>query len=76
MHHRGGLRTTYEPVSATASVGTAVTAGDPIGVLEAAGSHCAPSGCLHWGLRRGEVYLDPLLLVRRPDRPVLLPLLR
>jgi hypothetical protein len=36
--------------------------------------HCGALGsCLHWGLRRGDTYLDPLLLVR-PRRIRLLPL--
>ncbi len=26
-------------------------------------SHCFPRACLHWGLRRGDTYLDPLTLV-------------
>lgn len=72
----GELRTTYEPVTTSVSVGSRVVAGDPLGTLDA--SHpghpsCAPSACLHWGLRRGDTYLDPLrLLHRRPS--VLLPL--
>ncbi|WP_082599515.1 peptidoglycan DD-metalloendopeptidase family protein [Nocardioides sp. Root151] len=61
----GDTRTTYEPVVATAPVGTAVEAGTPIGRLEARGSHCLPSACLHWGWIRNvdDVYLDPLDLV-------------
>jgi murein DD-endopeptidase MepM/ murein hydrolase activator NlpD len=66
----GVLRTTYEPVVATVAVGDVVPAGGPIGRLSP-GGHC-PSACLHWGLRRGEVYLDPLLLVR-PRKVRLLP---
>jgi murein DD-endopeptidase MepM/ murein hydrolase activator NlpD len=58
----GPLRTTFEPVLATVEVGEAVAAGQPVGTL-AAGGHC--KGCLHWGLREGEEYLDPLLLA--PD---------
>lgn len=58
----GELRTTYEPVRAVVSVGERVSAGDPIGHLETRGAHCLPT-CLHWGLLRGRVYLDPLLLV-------------
>ena len=69
----GPTRTTYEPVAGTRRVGTAVAAGGPIGRLEAAGSHCFPRACLHWGWLRGETYLDPLTLVG--PRPVrLLPL--
>jgi murein DD-endopeptidase MepM/ murein hydrolase activator NlpD len=70
--HAGGLRTTYEPVTAKVRAGDAVAAGAPLGVL-AAGSHC-PATCLHWGALRGEVYLDPLNLLRPPAPPILLPL--
>lgn len=59
----GGLRTTYEPVRASVSVGDVVGAGGVIGTLRTAQSHCFPRACLHWGLRRGEDYLDPLTLV-------------
>lgn len=59
----GDTRTTYEPVVAKVVVGDRVGAGDPIGRLELRGSHCLPRACLHWGWRRGDVYLDPLLLV-------------
>ncbi|MGN9818789.1 M23 family metallopeptidase [Streptomyces sp. SD11] len=71
------LRTTYGPVRATVRKGTEVTAGEVVGVLEPPASHC-PMSCLHWGLRRGDTYLDPLsllppwLLTRGPSR--LLPL--
>lgn len=59
----GELRTTYQPVRAAVDVGDAVAAGDVIGQLESAGSHCSPPVCLHWGLIRGRTYLDPLTLV-------------
>ena len=59
----GGTRTTYEPVTASLPVGTEVARGQVIGRLEAVGGHCPPRSCLHWGWRRGEVYLDPLDLV-------------
>ncbi|MEV0286853.1 MULTISPECIES: M23 family metallopeptidase [unclassified Kribbella] len=69
----GVRRTTYEPVVAGVPVGTSVTPGTVIGRLSAAGSHCAPATCLHWGLVQGKQYLNPLTLL--PDRPVrLLPL--
>jgi murein DD-endopeptidase MepM/ murein hydrolase activator NlpD len=59
----GALRTTYEPVTPSVTVGDPVAEGQPIGRLQAGRSHCAPRVCLHWGLLRGRVYLNPLLLV-------------
>ncbi len=59
----GGVRTTYEPVSASVGIGDFVPRGALIGTLQRASSHCFPRACLHWGLRRGEAYLDPLTLV-------------
>lgn len=59
----GATRTTYQPVTAGVDVGDAVGAGDPLGRLVVAGSHCLPRACLHWGWIEGETYLDPLRLV-------------
>jgi murein DD-endopeptidase MepM/ murein hydrolase activator NlpD len=59
----GAVRTTYEPVSASVVVGQVVGRDGVIGTLQRASSHCFPRTCLHWGLRRGESYLDPLTLV-------------
>ncbi|WP_426566488.1 peptidoglycan DD-metalloendopeptidase family protein [Angustibacter sp. McL0619] len=73
--HAGGLRTSYEPVARRAAVGLVVRRGDGIGVLAAGAGHCLPRTCLHWGLRRGTTYLDPLYLLE-PPLPVLLPLSR
>ncbi|MFD0550127.1 peptidoglycan DD-metalloendopeptidase family protein [Streptomyces rectiviolaceus] len=58
------LRTTYEPVRATADVkkGAEVTTGEALGVLELPTAHC-PSSCLHWGLLRADAYLNPLSLL-------------
>lgn len=72
--HAGGLRTTYEPVAPAVRAGQAVVRGQRIGVLSSARGHCAPSGCLHWGLRRGTDYLDPLQLLVPAEPPVLKPL--
>jgi murein DD-endopeptidase MepM/ murein hydrolase activator NlpD len=59
----GRLRTTYEPVTAAVRVGQAVSRGDVLGRLQT-GHLCAGGGaCLHWGLRRGDAYLDPVRLV-------------
>ena len=63
LDHAGGLRTTYEPVVAAVDIGDQVAAGTRLGLLSAAPGHCLPGTCLHWGLRRGGVYLDPLTLL-------------
>ncbi|MBB6418328.1 M23 family metallopeptidase [Streptomyces sp. AK010] len=56
------LRTTYEPVTAAVEKGAEVEPGEVIGTVDASGSHCTAT-CLHWGLRRGEGYLNPLSLL-------------
>jgi murein DD-endopeptidase MepM/ murein hydrolase activator NlpD len=56
-----GLRMTYEPVAAQVAEGASVRAGQPLGVV-GSGGHCSGS-CLHWGLRSGTDYLNPLLVV-------------
>lgn len=71
--HGDGTRTTYEPLVPAVAVGDRVATGDLLGRLAASPGHCLPSACLHWGLLRGTVYLDPLALVRVP-RARLLPI--
>ncbi|MFG3267006.1 MULTISPECIES: murein hydrolase activator EnvC family protein [Streptomyces] len=72
------LRTTYEPVAPSVTEGDEITPAQPVGTLSPMASHC-PTACLHWGLRRGESYLNPLSLLpawlsaRAPSR--LLPVL-
>jgi hypothetical protein len=71
--HAGGLTTEYEPVAAAVRSGMRVAGGQRIGRVEGTHAGCARP-CLHWGLRRGATYLDPLgLLGLGPVR--LLPLL-
>jgi murein DD-endopeptidase MepM/ murein hydrolase activator NlpD len=78
--HDGGLRSTLEPVQASVPRGTVVPAGAVVGTLAAAPGtadnpgHCAPADCLHWGVRRGERYLDPMVLLGLAEPIVLLPL--
>jgi murein DD-endopeptidase MepM/ murein hydrolase activator NlpD len=78
--HAGGLRSTYEPVTATVAIGDQVTAGERIGEVAAAGGHCGGEvGCLHVGLRDAHHYRDPTPLLasallktlrhRRGDEP-------
>jgi murein DD-endopeptidase MepM/ murein hydrolase activator NlpD len=71
--HPSGLRTTYEPVIRAVGTGDEVTTGSLLGRLVAVGGHCLPATCLHWGLRRGDSYLDPLSLVGATLRVRLLP---
>lgn len=80
--HDDGLRTSLEPVAGSVGPGTRVARGEVVGTLEsgpdggggAAAGHCVPASCLHWGVRRGEHYLDPLALLAPREPIVLLPL--
>lgn len=56
-----GRRTTHLPVAAAVSVGQAVATGQILGTVTA-GTHCSRP-CLHWGLKRGEDYQDPMSLL-------------
>jgi murein DD-endopeptidase MepM/ murein hydrolase activator NlpD len=73
VDHPGGLRTTYEPLDPSVGAGQAVARGSPIGTLIAGHAGCPAPACLHWGLRRGDDYRDPLVLLA-PPRVRLLPL--
>lgn len=58
------LRTTYGPVRASVHKGDEVLADTVLGTVEATrDAHCGPTSCLHWGLLRGAVYLNPLSLL-------------
>ncbi|MCP2263831.1 Peptidase family M23 [Promicromonospora thailandica] len=77
--HPDGLRSSLEPVTGSVPEGAAVAAGTTLGTVEDAGGpgqagHCAPRSCVHWGVRRGERYLDPLTLLHRPPIVLLPPL--
>jgi murein DD-endopeptidase MepM/ murein hydrolase activator NlpD len=64
--HPDGLRTTYEPVTATVVAGSVVNRGAVLGTLEPGHAGC-PGACLHWGVRRDRWdYVDPLVLLRPP----------
>ncbi|GAB3876383.1 murein hydrolase activator EnvC family protein [Terrabacter terrigena] len=71
--HDRGLRSTFEPVDGSVEVGATVARGERVGVVTSTAGHCAPAVCLHWGVLRGQTYLDPLSFVGRA-RIVLLPL--
>jgi murein DD-endopeptidase MepM/ murein hydrolase activator NlpD len=72
--HADGLRTTYQPVLAAVTRDDEVDRGNILGRLSAGGSHCLPRACLHWGLRRGNTYLDPLSLLGTDIQVRLLPI--
>jgi murein DD-endopeptidase MepM/ murein hydrolase activator NlpD len=63
VDHPGGLRTTYEPVVPAVAAGQAVGPGTTLGELAAGHAGCPAGACLHWGLRRGAVHLDPVRLL-------------
>ncbi|WP_315095916.1 M23 family metallopeptidase [uncultured Cellulomonas sp.] len=69
-----GRRSSVEPLVPGVRVGDLVRPGDPLGTLAAQGSHCAPAACLHWGVRVGTDYVDPLSLLPGAGPVVLLPL--
>jgi murein DD-endopeptidase MepM/ murein hydrolase activator NlpD len=64
IDHDGELRTTYEAVTPTVAAGTQVYGGQPIGMVATGHPSCPVADCLHWGVRRGEEYLNPLALIR------------
>ena len=71
--HPNGLRSSLEPVEPLVRIGDQVKAGQAIGLVSAVPGHCAPTVCLHWGVRRGATYLDPIGLLRGFGPIVLLP---
>lgn len=75
VDHPNGLRTTYEPVEPAIQAGDTISAGQTLGALSVGHPGCPAAACLHWGLRRGKAYLDPLALLGR-GRVRLLPLQR
>lgn len=75
VRHADGLLSTYEPVLGVLEAGSPVRTGEVLGTLElgSTASHCPGALCLHLGARRGEGYLDPLLLLSARGPSVLLP---
>jgi murein DD-endopeptidase MepM/ murein hydrolase activator NlpD len=72
IDHGNGLRSSFEPVESTLTAGTVVAAGQPIGTLLP--GHCAAASCVHWGVRRGDDYVNPLQFVMDLRPSILLPL--
>jgi murein DD-endopeptidase MepM/ murein hydrolase activator NlpD len=67
VDHEGGLRSTYEPVTPSVVTGDQVHRGQVLGKLAAGHLGCPEPACLHFGVRRGEEYLDPLALIGEPS---------
>ncbi|MFJ4028032.1 M23 family metallopeptidase [Paenarthrobacter sp. NPDC089989] len=75
IDHGDGLRSSFEPVLSDLKPGDHVAKGDAIGtVATASGSGHCPGTCLHWGVRSGEEYINPLGLVQDLRPSILLPL--
>lgn len=72
IDHGGGLRSSFEPVESTLPQGAPVAAGQVIGTVLP--GHCPASQCLHWGVREGEDYVNPLQFVLDLRPSILLPL--
>lgn len=58
-----GRLSSVEPVSSDLARGAVVARGQVVGEVSAHRDHCALATCVHWGVRRGDAYLDPLDLL-------------
>lgn len=72
IDHGDGVRSSFEPVRSSLVAGTVVVKGEEIGTLLA--GHCAAQACVHWGVRRGDEYVNPLEFVLDLRPSILLPL--
>ncbi|WGM22703.1 M23 family metallopeptidase [Paenarthrobacter sp. OM7] len=72
LDHGDGLKSSFEPVTSELKAGDVVRKGQVIGIVEP--GHCGLSPCLHWGVRRGGDYLNPLSFVADLRPSILLPL--
>lgn len=68
-----GHRISMEPVAQQLPRGTRVSAGQRIAVRDEQAGHEPCGTCLHWGVREGEEYVNPLLFVGDLRPSVLLP---
>lgn len=71
IEHDSGLRSSFEPVDSPLAVGSVVAAGQVIGTVLP--GHCG-TPCIHWGVRRGDDYVNPLQFVVDLRPSILLPL--
>ncbi|WP_260982594.1 M23 family metallopeptidase [Arthrobacter sp. U41] len=71
IDHGNGLRSSFEAVRSDLTSGDAVAERDVLGWIQP--GHCRPGPCVHWGVRRGADYLNPLAFVTNLRPSVLLP---
>ncbi|WP_224049057.1 M23 family metallopeptidase [Arthrobacter sp. NicSoilB4] len=71
VDHGNGLRSSFEAVRSDLKPGTAVAEGEVLGWILP--GHCTPAPCVHWGVRRGDEYLNPLAFVTDLRPSILLP---
>jgi murein DD-endopeptidase MepM/ murein hydrolase activator NlpD len=71
IDHGDGLRSSFEPVESDLKAGAVVAKGDAIGTLRP--GHCGTGACVHWGVRRGDGYVNPLEFVLDLRPSILLP---
>ncbi|AOT03938.1 M23 family metallopeptidase [Arthrobacter sp. U41] len=71
VDHGNGLRSSFEAVRSVLGAGAAVEEGDVLGWILP--GHCGPEPCIHWGVRRGEAYLNPMAFVTDLRPSILLP---
>ena len=72
IDHGNGLKSSFEPVTASVARGQTVGKGRPVGTVAGAG-HCPGGRCVHWGVRRHGEYVNPLQFVQDLRPSVLLP---
>jgi murein DD-endopeptidase MepM/ murein hydrolase activator NlpD len=71
IDHGNGLRSSFEPVASELKKGDSVDMGAELGMMDGS-SHCSP-GCVHWSVRQGDEYINPLQFVMDLRPSVLLP---
>ena len=71
VDHGSGLRSSFEAVRSDLKAGAVVLEGDVLGWIQP--GHCTPAPCIHWGVRRGADYVNPLAFVTDLRPSVLLP---
>jgi murein DD-endopeptidase MepM/ murein hydrolase activator NlpD len=67
IDHEGGLHTTYQPLAPVVTAGDQVYRGQVLGTLAPGHPGCPDTACLHFGVRKGDVYVDPLALIGEPS---------